>query len=106
MSWIVAVIAEAVTGPTPGMVISRLAVSSALTDEGRSSELPLGQAQARLSRPQDEVGNRQTGYSFSQSALNLVSNLSPANRGFKAHIKQTVSMEGRRVGIRRQGAAD
>src|SRR5271157_5434104 len=32
MSWIVAVIAEAVTGPTPGMVISRLAVSSALTD--------------------------------------------------------------------------
>jgi hypothetical protein len=31
-SWIVATIADAVTGPTPGMVINRLAVSSALTD--------------------------------------------------------------------------
>jgi len=64
-----------------------------------------GRPKARA-QTQDEVGNRQTGYSFSQSALNLVSNLSPANRGFKAHIKQTVSMEGRRVGISRQGAAD
>ena len=32
ISWIVALIAEAVTGPTPGMVVNRLAVSSALTD--------------------------------------------------------------------------
>ena len=29
-SWIVATIADAVTGPTPGMVINRLAVASAL----------------------------------------------------------------------------
>src|SRR5208337_3650468 len=36
MSLIVAVIAEAVTGSTPGMVISRLAVSSALTDAASS----------------------------------------------------------------------
>jgi hypothetical protein len=35
-SWIVAVIAEAVTGPTLGIVINRLAVSSALTDAARS----------------------------------------------------------------------
>jgi hypothetical protein len=30
-SWTVATIAEAVTGPTPGMVVSRRAVSSAFT---------------------------------------------------------------------------
>jgi hypothetical protein len=32
MSWIVATIAEAVTGPIPGTVINRWAVWSALTD--------------------------------------------------------------------------
>src|ERR1700677_3478371 len=31
-SWIVATIADAVTGPTPGMVINRLAVALDLTD--------------------------------------------------------------------------
>ena len=72
---------------------------------GFQGRFAAGRPKARA-QTQDEVGNRQTGYSFSQSALNLVSNLSPANRGFKAHIKQTVSMEGRRVGISRQGAAD
>ncbi len=36
MSWGVATIAEAVTWPTPGMVINRLAVSLALTDAASS----------------------------------------------------------------------
>ena len=35
-SWIVAVIAEAVTGPMPGIVVNRLAVSLDLTDAASS----------------------------------------------------------------------
>jgi hypothetical protein len=39
ISWIVAVVAEAVTGPTPGMVVKRLAVSSASTAAASSLDL-------------------------------------------------------------------
>src|SRR5271167_1363843 len=42
MSWIVAIIAEAVTGPTPGMVINRLAVSLALTAIAISLSIAVG----------------------------------------------------------------
>jgi len=49
MSRIVAVIAEAVTGPTPGMVINRLAVSSALTDAAISVSIaPIASSSASI----------------------------------------------------------
>jgi len=45
----VARIAEAVTGPTPGMVISRLAVSSALTDAASSLSIaPIAASSASI----------------------------------------------------------
>src|SRR5271166_2664647 len=48
-SWIVATIADAVTGPTPGMVISRLAVSSALTDAAISRSIaPIASSRASI----------------------------------------------------------
>src|SRR6476659_9057804 len=48
-SWIVAVIADAVTGPTPGMVINRLAVSSALTDAASSLSIsPMASSSASI----------------------------------------------------------
>ena len=49
LSRIVAVIAEAVTGPTPGMVINRLAVSSALTDAAISVSIaPIASSSASI----------------------------------------------------------
>src|SRR5258708_38591973 len=48
-SWIVAMIADAVTGPTPGMVINRLAVSSALTDAASSLSIaPMASSSASI----------------------------------------------------------
>jgi hypothetical protein len=47
--WIVATIAEAVTGPTPGMVINRLAVSFALTDAAISLSIaPIASSSASM----------------------------------------------------------
>jgi len=54
-SWIVALIADAVTGPTPGMVINRLAVSSALTDAASSLSI------ARLRELRKPSGRRPFG---------------------------------------------
>src|SRR5580693_2956647 len=48
-SWIVALIADAVTEPTPGMVINRLAVSSALTDAASSLSIaPIASSSASI----------------------------------------------------------
>jgi hypothetical protein len=56
-SWIVAMIAEAVTGPTPGMVINRLAVSSALTDAASSLSIaPIASSSASPTCPRDAMG--------------------------------------------------
>jgi hypothetical protein len=51
----VALIADAVTGPTPGMVINRLAVSSALTDAASSLSI------ARLRELRKPSGRRPFG---------------------------------------------
>ena len=56
-SWIVAMIAEAVTGPTPGKVINRLAVSSALTDAASSLSIaPIASSSASPTCPRDAMG--------------------------------------------------
>src|ERR1700687_6103617 len=63
-SWTVATIADAVTGPTPGMVINRLAVASALTDAAISlSSAPIAfvervdLADERTKRHADAIGD-------------------------------------------------
>jgi hypothetical protein len=53
---IVATVAEAVTGPTPGMVINRLAVSSALTAVAISLSIaPIASSSRRSGRQADEA---------------------------------------------------
>jgi Replication protein C C-terminal region len=48
-SWILAMIADAVTGPTPGRVINRLAVSSVLTDAASSLSIaPIAPSRASI----------------------------------------------------------
>src|ERR1700734_2765406 len=57
-SWIVAVIADAVTGSTPGMVINRLAVSSALTDAASSLSIaPMASSDKRTKRAAHAIGD-------------------------------------------------
>ena len=48
-SWIVAMIAEAVTGPMPGIVVNRLAVSLDLTDAASSLSIaPIASSSASI----------------------------------------------------------
>jgi hypothetical protein len=74
-SWIVAVIADAVTGPTPGMVINRLAVSSALTDAASSLSIaPMASSSASIwptserSAPRTQSGTTISPFSLKPSA--------------------------------------
>ena len=74
-SWIVAMIADAVTGPTPGMVINRLAVSSALTDAASSLSIaPMASSSASIwptserSAPRTQSGTTISPFSLKPSA--------------------------------------